>query len=127
MENSRRFRALPVYATLTAYGREGYRDMMERQIQLARLIAQYIHDSPSYELLPEGNALENVYIIVLFRAKDPKLNEELVHCINSMRKIYVSGTQWEGKPAARFAVASWQVRPQREIETIKGVLDEVVK
>ncbi|KAK5172855.1 uncharacterized protein LTR77_002975 [Saxophila tyrrhenica] len=123
IENSRRFRALPVYASLTAYGRNGYRDMMERQISLARAIAKYIDNSVHCELLPKGNSIDNIYIIVLFQAKDENINDELVQRINATRKIYVSGTQWDGRPAARFAVASWQVQVEREMATIKEVLE----
>ncbi len=127
IENSRRFRALPVYATLTAYGRDGYRDMMDRQVKLARAIASYIESSPDYELLPKDNPIENVYIIALFRATDPKLNEDLVQRINATRTTYVSGTQWDGRPAARFAVASWQVQVERELATVKEVLESVCR
>jgi hypothetical protein len=101
--------------------------MMERQIELARGIASYISESDSYELLPADNSIDKIYIIVLFRAKEAALNSELVQRINATRKIYVSGTQWEGKPAARFAVASWQVQPQRELLTVKKVLEDVVR
>lgn len=125
LENSRRFRALPVYASLLAYGLEGYRGMIVRQVGLARGIAKYVSKSEKYELLPEGNSAENVYIIVLFRAKNEELNQNLVKKINSSRKIYVSGTQWDGRPAARFAIASWMVNQERDTEVITKVLDGV--
>ena len=125
IENSRRFRALPVYASFAAYGRQGYQSMLERQIQLARAIASFISSSPKYELLPEGNVEGNIYIIVLFRAKEKKLNSNLVERINATRRIYVSGTQWNGKPAARFAIASWQVQVERDLAVVKEILQEV--
>ena len=127
LENSRRFRALPVYASFLAYGADGYLDMITRQVELARGIAKYISDSNMYELLPKGNEIENVYIIVLFRAKDEELNKNLVKKVNSSRRIYVSGTQWDGRPAARFAVASWMVSYARDMEIVKQVLDEVAR
>ena len=53
IENSRRFRALPVYATLYAYGRSGYVEMLKRQIELARRVAGWVWDHPEwYTLLP---------------------------------------------------------------------------
>lgn len=125
IENSRRFRALPVYATFVAYGRGGYGTMIERQVTLARGIAAYISNSAKYELLPDGVALEEVYIIVLFRAREEAVNRELVQRVNASRRVYVSGTQWEGRPAARFAVASWMVDVERDLEVVRGVLEEV--
>jgi hypothetical protein len=39
----------------------------------------------------------------------------------------VSGTQWEGRAAARFAVANWQVDVERDSAVIRDVLDEVAQ
>jgi glutamate/tyrosine decarboxylase-like PLP-dependent enzyme len=132
LENSRRFRALPVYASLIAYGRDGYRDMLERQIELSRGIAKFILESDEYELLPrfEGSTeeiLSNIYVIVLFRAKDETLNEQLVQKIKASRKVYVSGTAWNGQPACRFAVSNWQVDVSRDLPLIEEVLKEVIQ
>jgi glutamate/tyrosine decarboxylase-like PLP-dependent enzyme len=132
LENSRRFRALPVYASLVTHGKTGYLDILTRQIKLSRAIAAHIDSHPAYELLPLASSstsleerLERIYVIVIFRAKDAELNKELVKRINSLRKLYVSGTQWEGKAAARFAVANWQVDVEKDIAVIKDVLQEV--
>jgi glutamate/tyrosine decarboxylase-like PLP-dependent enzyme len=130
LENSRRFRALPVYATLTAYGSDGYREMLERQIALSRGIAEFILDHDAYELLPpfEGSKeeiLSRIFIIVLFRAKNAGLNEKLVADIKATRKFYVSGTFWGGKPGCRFAVSNWQVDVGRDLPMIKEVLNEI--
>lgn len=132
IENSRRFRALPVYASLAAHGRAGYVEILERQIKLSRAIAAFILEHPAYELLPLGDnsvlpedRLAQIYVIVIFRAKDEKLNSELVKRMNSTRKLYVSGTQFDGKAAARFAVANWQVDVERDLAIAKEVLEEV--
>jgi glutamate/tyrosine decarboxylase-like PLP-dependent enzyme len=132
LENSRRFRALPVYASLVAYGRDGYRNMLGRQITLSRDIAQYILESSEYELLPESSAsaadiLGGTYIIVLFRAKDEELNRQLVNKIKATRKIYVSSTSWNGKPACRFAVSNWMTDVERDLPIIVQVLDDVAR
>ena len=64
LENSRRFRALPVYASLAALGRDGYGDMIVRQVRLARSIAGYVASNAAFELLAMpgdggGHELEN--------------------------------------------------------------------
>nr|POE92436.1 l-2,4-diaminobutyrate decarboxylase [Quercus suber] len=141
LENSRRFRALPVYANLLHLGRAGFRAMLLRQIALSRAIARYILRSPAWQLLPqrsehdeecneddETSRLQATFIIVLFRAQDPALNAAgLVRRINASRRLYVSGTQWEGQPAARFAVSNWQADPERDRAIVGEVLDEVVE
>nr|GAT56092.1 predicted protein [Mycena chlorophos] len=128
LENSRRFRALPVYATLLAYGRPWYRELLERQITLARRIARYIVDSDAFELVPNDNIAE-VYMVVLLRAKDAKLNESLVARINTDTRMHISGLPggWGGKPAARIAVGSWRVEAEREFTLVVDILETLVR
>lgn len=128
IENSRRFRALPVYATLVAYGRQWYSDMLERQVQLSRNIARFIAETPGLELLPAfpgltlEKRLETIYMIVIFRASNEELNANLTKRINATRRIYVSGTQWDGRPATRFAVANWEVDVSRDFDLVRQIL-----
>ncbi|PGH06445.1 hypothetical protein AJ79_06535 [Helicocarpus griseus UAMH5409] len=131
IENSRRLRALPVYATLVAYGKDGYRDMLERQIRLARSVVAWLLQHTAYTVLPgaqtEEDFLQNTFMVVLFRAKDDGLNEVLVSKINATSEIYVSGTRWEGKPACRIAISNWRVNEEKDFETIIRVLEGVAK
>lgn len=130
IENSRRFRALPVYHTLSAYGRGGYCDMLIRQIKLARRVAGWIWEHPKYDLLPMAEtkdaALAKVFMIVLFRAKNAEVNQNLVKSIKDTRKIYVSGTSWDGQPASRIAVSNWRVDVDNDSEVIESILDSMV-
>ena len=128
IENSRRFRALPVHATLMAYGQKGYADMLKRQIGLARRVTTWLLRHERYEVLPgsnsENRAVAKTFMIVLFRAKDELLNKELVKKVNATGKIYMTGTSWDGKPAARIAVSNWQADVERDGKLIETVLDE---
>ncbi|KAL5366467.1 pyridoxal phosphate-dependent transferase [Aspergillus floccosus] len=129
IQNARRFRALPVYANLMAYGRAGYENMLVRQTRLARGIASYVWDHPAYELLPrlpeaqKAAALETIFILILFRAVDPALNESLLVRINETGKMYAQGIVWEGKRAVRCAIANWAV----EVEEDLGIVTEVLR
>jgi glutamate/tyrosine decarboxylase-like PLP-dependent enzyme len=133
LENSRRFRALPVYAVLLAYGRDGLAEMFARQVRLARAVSVFLKSSNDYELLPskvddgtKEDHFEDTHIIVIFRAVDEKKNADLVKNINATGKMYVSGTKWEGKPACRIAVSTWKVEVERDLKLVTGVLKEVV-
>ncbi|KAL9596251.1 MAG: hypothetical protein Q9219_005912 [cf. Caloplaca sp. 3 TL-2023] len=132
LENSRRFRALPVYATLVSYGRIGYRDMLQRQVRLARRLASYFSRHGDFDLLPQNRGVqasvdERTYIIVLFRAKDPILNASLVRRLNASSRIYVSGTTWDDNPACRIAVANWQVDIDRDFAIFESVIKQVLE
>ncbi|KAJ2987329.1 hypothetical protein NUW58_g4570 [Xylaria curta] len=130
LENSRRFRALPVYAVLRSEGIQGISQMMERMVITARAIARAIQSCDDYVLLPEAgpgpfSIDDDVHIVVLFRAKDDALNKTLVQRINEGNKWYVSGSSWDGKPAVRVAVSSWRADHVDAFDTVKESLSAI--
>lgn len=128
IENSRRFRALPVYAVLMSEGREGIAAMVARMVALTRGIAQVVRDSDNYVWLPaETASLEDAFIIVLFKAKNEALNEVLVDRINDTGRIFVSGTKWNGEKAVRIAVSNWRVNVAEDLAVVKEVLTSVAQ
>jgi hypothetical protein len=130
-----------------AYGRDGLAQIFAKQVRLARGIAQFLNDSSDYVLLaqkPEPTAsledniagrantskavqLPNTHIIVLFRAQQDKINTDLVNRINGTRRMYVSGTKWDGKPACRIAVSTWKVDVEGDLKLVTDVLEHVVR
>ncbi|KAL4869056.1 hypothetical protein BDV12DRAFT_168532 [Aspergillus spectabilis] len=131
LENSRRFRALPVYASLLAYGSAGYQTMLKEQIRLARKITEWLFDHPKYNALPASDKkeelLERTYIVALVSAKDDDLNHQLAAKINETSKIFVSGTSWQGRPACRIAISNWRVKTDNVFAIVKEVLDSVAE
>jgi hypothetical protein len=118
--------------------------MFARQVRLARGVAKFLDESDGYEILPKQQAARptkapaevspehgekylDTHIIILFRARDEKINAELVNSINATRKMYVSGTKWDGKPACRIAISTWKVEVGRDLELVTGVLEEALK
>ncbi|CAK7200875.1 hypothetical protein SEUCBS139899_003574 [Sporothrix eucalyptigena] len=125
IENSRRFRALPVYAVLMSEGREGLATILARMVRLARGIQQILRRLPEYETFGDEDGLDRddeTHISVLFWAKDDAINSNLAARINAPRQIYVSPTAWRGRPACRVAVSSWRVT-----EGDLAVVEEVLK
>ncbi|KAF3018955.1 hypothetical protein E8E14_011931 [Neopestalotiopsis sp. 37M] len=132
VQNSRRLRALPVYATLVAYGRRGHEDMLARHIGVARAVAAFVIDSPDFELLPEqpglgkSEVLERVYMLILFRARDEGLNQKLLELINRSGHAYLAGATWNDRPAVRMAVSNWRVDIERERLILTKMLSDIV-
>lgn len=128
LENSRRFRALPVYAALLSEGQLGFSRLVTNMTLLSRRIAKFIRASPHYDLLPEGDwGIDEVFIIILIRAKDKELNETLVGRINETRQMYVSGTKWRGEKAVRIAVSNWKVDVERDGRVVEAILSAVAE
>src|SRR5918995_389499 len=69
-EASRRARALAVWATLRAYGRTGYRAMVERHLELAQRLSRRVDETPELERLAEAKP-----DILCFRFRPPGLGE----------------------------------------------------
>ncbi|KAH7025975.1 pyridoxal phosphate-dependent transferase [Microdochium trichocladiopsis] len=144
LENSRRFRALPVYATLLSEGREGVADMVARMVRLARKVAGIVQGLDAYELLAASSSSSSsaagrgaggggagnfagTAFVVLFRAKDETLNSVLVQKIHESREWYVSGTKWDGRPACRLAVSSWRVDVEEDAAFVKRSLEKLAR
>ncbi|KAH6899922.1 pyridoxal phosphate-dependent transferase [Thelonectria olida] len=128
LENSRRFRALPAYAVLVNEGRPGIASLLANMIELSRKVAAFLQGSMYYELLPDqGSDLDEIFMIVLFRAVRPELNDKLVNSINKTRQMYVSETKWKGQKAVRMAVSTWMVDVERDYKIVKDILTNVAE
>lgn len=151
IENSRRFRALPLFASLLSLGKDGYAgaspcpystdatDIIRRNVSFARRIALHLASHPGYQLLntsPDWLASgQPVPLnIMLFRGApgsrfDPATADahtQLTAALNATRRMYVTGTQWRGSGAVRLAVSNWRTG-EEDWEIVRGVLDEIMK
>ncbi|KAJ3395397.1 hypothetical protein HDU92_005921 [Lobulomyces angularis] len=121
IENSQRFRSLPLYASLKAYGIEGYRKLVTRNIEFARKLENWLRSSHYYRVLtPLYNTESEFQLIniVLFTIDNaaPIMTESgslkdavaLIH-----KKILDTGlmqlttTVFNSIPGFRIAVSNW--------------------
>ncbi|TQS32752.1 hypothetical protein Golomagni_06925, partial [Golovinomyces magnicellulatus] len=123
LENSRRFRALPVYAVLMQKGRAGIAEMVGNMVQLCRRIVSFVRESPHYEWWPDANAsLDTVFMTIMFRATDKAANDTIVDRINATRQLAVSNTVWRGEKGLRLAASNWKVDADRDGRIIADLL-----
>jgi len=124
IENSRRFRAFPVWLTLLAYGREGIKSWVESNIKLAKGLANWIDASDDYELVYPCQMN-----VVLFRPNTTDLTQQeadnktkkLLQTINQDGRLFLSPGIWQGNQIIRAALSNWQT-DERDIEIAKEVL-----
>jgi glutamate/tyrosine decarboxylase-like PLP-dependent enzyme len=127
-ENSRRARALAVWATLRAYGRDGYRQMVERHVALAGRLAAQVDSAAELERLAEVPLN-----IVCFRAHptsvgDEQLNEfnhRLGDALRADGRVYAGTTTYAGKVALRPAIVNWQTTEQDIdllVDVVRGLI-----
>jgi glutamate/tyrosine decarboxylase-like PLP-dependent enzyme len=128
-EASRRARALAVWATLAAYGRSGYRAMVERHLDLAQHLGRRVEEEPSLELLAPVTLN-----IVCFRYRPPGLDEEELNGLNARLgeavladgRVFFGTTRYGGRVAFRPAIVNWRTT-ERDVDLIVDVLLELAE
>jgi glutamate/tyrosine decarboxylase-like PLP-dependent enzyme len=126
-EASRRARSLAVWATLRAYGRAGYRELVEHHLDLAQHLAAAVDAAPDLERLAEVPLN-----IVCFRFRPPGLSEEELDDLNARLgedvladgRVYVGTTRYGGRIAFRPAIVNWRTRPE-DVELLADVIREL--
>jgi glutamate/tyrosine decarboxylase-like PLP-dependent enzyme len=126
-EASRRARSLPVWATLNAYGREGYRAMVERHLDLAAHIVDRVDSEPDLERLADSPLN-----IVCFRYRPNHRDEETLNKLNARLgeavledgRVYVGTTSYRGKTAFRPAMVNWQTT-EKDVDLLVEVILEL--
>ncbi|GAB3590414.1 pyridoxal phosphate-dependent decarboxylase family protein [Hymenobacter daeguensis] len=107
-ENSRRFRALPAWCTLLAYGRAGYRELVERNCRLARQLSQYLADSPQFALLAPTRLNVVCFTLRGPGAEDPTALARLQRWLRDDGRAFFTPTVLHGRPGLRAAFANWR-------------------
>jgi glutamate/tyrosine decarboxylase-like PLP-dependent enzyme len=125
-ESSHRARALAVWASLRAWGRSGYREMVERHLDLAQRLAGRVDEAPDLERLAEVPLN-----IVCFRFRPEGVPEEDLDALNARLgeevlvdgRVYVGTTSFGGKVAFRPAIVNWRTR-ESDIDLFVEVVRE---
>jgi glutamate/tyrosine decarboxylase-like PLP-dependent enzyme len=128
-ENSRRARALSVWATLRAYGRSGYREMVERHLALARHLGRRVDHEPELERLAEVRLN-----IVCFRVRPgdvpeadlDELNRRLGEALLADGRVFAGTTTYEGRIAFRPALVNWSTE-EDDVDLLIDVLLELLE
>ena len=105
-ENSRRLKALPVWFTLTAYGKNGYQSIVENCIAMANLLGQFIQQHQCLELLAPVR-LNTVCFTLKGETNQDKV-QTLLTSINDTGKVFMTPTVYNGRKAIRAAFVNWQ-------------------
>lgn len=110
-ESSRRWRALPAWFTLRAYGREGYRDIVERNCRLAGQFGARVEQSKEFVLLSPVR-LNIVCFTLSGNDVHPDLVQTFLQAVRDDGKVFFTPTLYKGRPAIRAAISNWQTDEQ---------------
>jgi glutamate/tyrosine decarboxylase-like PLP-dependent enzyme len=116
-ENSRRLRALPAWFSLMAYGRDGHREIVERNVALARELGERIAGTDGLRLL----AAVRLNVVCFTLADDPTQErvDALAQEVAATGEAFMTPTVYDGTPGLRAAFSNWRTSAG-DVERIIG-------
>jgi len=123
IENSRRFRALPVWFSIIAYGYDYFRDIVERHCELARTLAERLENSGIFRVYEKPRLN-----IVCFAPIDSggKINSDFTNSVmktaNAQGAVFLTPTQLKGQRYIRAAFSNWRT----QLSDLDIVVDSLV-
>ena len=123
-ENSRRLRALPVWFSLVAYGKEGFQDLIEKSTLLALHFGNALVDDGRFELLAPIR-LSNVCFTLKGNENQDKVNDFLVR-LNDTGKVFMTPTFYQNKKGIRASFVNWRTT-EEDIKIVIEVMLEMLK
>lgn len=121
-EESRRARAVPVYAALRSIGRRGFAELIERNCRQARRFAEGLR-AAGYEVL---NEVELNQVLVSFGTPDQ--TRRTIAAVQEDGICWCGGTVWKERVAMRISVCNWSTTNEdieRSIDAIMRAAREV--
>lgn len=125
-ENSRRLRALPVWFSLLAYGKEGFCDIVESSASLALHFGNALIEDDSFELLAPIR-LNNVCFTLKGDHNQEKVASFLT-LLNDGGKVFMTPTVYQNRKGIRASFVNWRTTENDikiVIEEMKVTLSEI--
>lgn len=122
-ENSRRLKALPAWFSLMAYGKEGYKDIVENNVSLARNFGRLLENSDDFKLLAPVRLNT-----VCFTLKDDTMQGEVgkfLEMLNNTGKVFMTPTFYHQHNGIRAAFVNWQTS-ETDVQLIFDTMNAVI-
>jgi glutamate/tyrosine decarboxylase-like PLP-dependent enzyme len=100
-ESSRRARGIELWAAIRSLGREGLKEVIERNCRLARVFGERLEQA-GFEVLNEV-----VLNQVLASFGSPEETRRVIADVQDDGTCWCGGTEWHGRTAMRISVSSW--------------------
>jgi glutamate/tyrosine decarboxylase-like PLP-dependent enzyme len=115
-EESRRARAIPVYAALRSLGRKGLAELIERNCRQAHRFAEALQ-SAGYDVLNDVTLNQ-----VLVSFGDAEQTQRVIKAVQEDGTCWCSGTVWKGRTAMRISVSNWSTTDEDVEKSIKAMV-----
>lgn len=104
-EESRRGRAVPVYAALRSLGRNGFSALVDRCCDLATRLATHLRDDARLEVL--NDVVINQVLVRVVGDEADKATRTMIEHLQREGTCWASGTTWHGMAALRLSISNY--------------------
>jgi aromatic-L-amino-acid/L-tryptophan decarboxylase len=108
LEYSRPFRALKLWLALRAHGAEAFREAIEHDLHLARLVADLVREADDLELMTEPSLSIVPFRRVPSRGDPDAHNQRLVDAVQRDGRVYVTGAVVDGRWCLRPCIVNYR-------------------
>jgi glutamate/tyrosine decarboxylase-like PLP-dependent enzyme len=115
-EASRRARGIELWAAMRSLGRDGLRDLIERNCRLAKLFADRLHDA-GFEVL--NDVVLNQVLVSFGSAEE---TQRVIAGVQKDGTCWCGGTEWHGRTAMRISVSSWETTEEDVELSLSAIL-----
>jgi glutamate/tyrosine decarboxylase-like PLP-dependent enzyme len=122
-ENSRRLKALPVWFSLVAYGKDGIKNIVENNIKVAQLFGQFIEQSKYFELLAPVRL--NTVCFTLSGKNNQEKVKPFLKKLNDTGKVFMTPTVYRGNTGIRAAFVNWRTT-EKDINMVSELMNQIV-
>jgi glutamate/tyrosine decarboxylase-like PLP-dependent enzyme len=126
-EESRRARAVPVYAAIATLGRDGLADLVERTCRLASRMAERLSRHPSLRVL--NDVVLNQVLVRVEGANPDVLTRDMIVRLQQDGTCWAGGTTWHSMAALRISISNWSTTESdidRSADAIVAATDAAV-
>lgn len=123
-EGSRRLRALSVWMSLMAYGKNGYAEMVERDCDMAKLLADEITKDGNISLVNDVRL--NGFAFTINMPYGEATMEDIMafaELIRKAGKTYMNTSTVVGKPAIRCSISNYATSEKEILDVANAILE----
>jgi glutamate/tyrosine decarboxylase-like PLP-dependent enzyme len=120
-ESSRRARGFTVLAALRSLGRSGLVDLIERDVALARRMAEALRAAPEATVL--NDVVLNQVLVRFDGADGDARTRAIIAEVQADGTCWLGGTVWRGQAAMRVSVSGWQTTTDDIDRSAAAIID----
>jgi glutamate/tyrosine decarboxylase-like PLP-dependent enzyme len=131
LQNSRGFRALKVWMTLQQVGRQGYIEMISKNIDLSRMLFHLANDHPELEAVTQNLSIATLRYVPLTLPNNQNkelylnnLNEALLNKLQQGGEIFLSNAVVGGKYCLRACIVNFRTTKKDIEDVVKIIVKE---